>query len=389
MRWRTLLALLAGVLLAHWTVLFGQLNAITMATSSARSMNTRMVDAALPAAPPVVATNAPAAKLPPPAAIPKPKAAAKPPKFIPIKPVVQENTAQPAIENVAIASPINPPDAPPSAPKLAEPELVSTVPSPPATPTTELPLDAQITSAQPLRESAAQGAAQEFAFPAAGRFEFNAIQTKGAQTQTAFGTLDWATDGNTYQLQLESKAAIFSVFRQTSVGRLSANGLQPERFSDKRFNRSERATHFQRDKGIISFANNKPNAPLLSGAQDQLSMMLQLSGIVGGNPAQAQAQRSIQLQVASTDEADLWVFSVEGVQTIVLPAGTTTALHLVRAPRKEFDRRVELWLAPSLDYMPVRLKQTEQNGDTLDLLLRSPSVRMPEVSVNCAATQTC
>lgn len=384
MRWRTLLALLAGVLAAHWTLLFGQLNALTLTASSVRSMNTRIVDAA-----PAATTEVPAAAVAPPAPKPRPKIAPAPPKFIPNKPEAQENTAQPATKNVAPDPPIAPPDKPPAVPELAPELAVSNAPSPPATPATELPLDAQITNMKPPRDAATQGAAQEFAFPAAGQFKFNAIQVKGVQTQTGFGTLDWATDGTTYQLQLESKAAFISLLRQTSVGRLSASGLQPERFSDKRFNRSERATHFQRDKGIISFANNKPDAPLLSGAQDQISFMMQLAGIIGGNPQQMLNQRSVSLQVANSDDADTWVFAIEGEEKVVLPAGTTLALHLVRYPRKEFDRKVELWLAASLDYMPVRLKQTEQNGDTVDLQLSSPSVRMPEVPINCTATNTC
>jgi Protein of unknown function (DUF3108) len=387
MRWRTLLALVVAVLLAHWGALFGQLNAFTITSNSARSMSTRTIEAALPAELPMQ----PAAT----AQTPKPKItpAPKKPVIAQNKPKTQVNTAQPAIENVASAPPVpadTPPASPPDTPQTPpQPSTEEAASSPPATPTVELALDAQLPSAQPLRESAgAQGARQVYAFPSAGRFEFNAIQVKGAQTQTAFGALDWATDGNTYQLQLESKMGFISLLRQTSVGRISANGLQPERFSDKRFNRSERATHFRRDKGTISFANNKPDAPLLSGAQDQMSFMMQLAGIVGGNAEQLKNQTSVSLQVASSDDADTWVFAIEGEEKITLPAGTTMALHLVRYPRKEFDRRVELWLAPGLDYMPVRIKQTEQNGDVLELLLRSP--QLPELATkNCSKDKTC
>lgn len=385
MRWRTLLALLMAVLLMHWAVLTGQLSNLVPTPSGARSMSTRMVDA--PTTPPVAAPAAPAPAPTTPAA---PKITSVTPKKVPNKPDVQVSTAQTAINNIANPATLTQPELPITTP----PETTQTTAqdanaSTPSTTVTELSLDQQLTAAQPLREAAKQSAAQEFAFPASGSLAFNAVNTRGAQTQNAFGTLDWASDGRTYQLQLEGKAAFISMFRRTSVGRLGPNGLQPERFSDKRFNRSEQATHFRQDKGVISFANNKPNAPLLAGAQDQLSMMLQLAGIVGGNPEQVQAQGSVQLQVAGTDEADLWLFSVEGMETIMLPAGTTTALHLLRAPRKEFDRRVELWLAPSLGYMPVRFMITEQNGDKLDLQLRSPDVRMPEPTANCADTKTC
>ena len=34
--------------------------------------------------------------------------------------------------------------------------------------------------------------------------------------------------------------------------------------------------------------------------------------------------------------------------------------------RKEYDQVVELWLAPRMDYAPVRLRLTNPNGDTVD-----------------------
>ena len=51
---------------------------------------------------------------------------------------------------------------------------------------------------------------------------------------------------------------------------------------------------------------------------------------------------------------------------ILLPGGTLRGLKLVRMPRKEYDTRVELWLAPRMDYAPVRLRLTAPNGDSVD-----------------------
>jgi hypothetical protein len=83
----------------------------------------------------------------------------------------------------------------------------------------------------------------------------------------------------------------------------------------------------------------------------------------------------VSLQVANTEEADTWLFVVNQAEKIQVPAGQAMALHMVRNPRKEFDSRLELWLAPGLGYLPVRILQTEANGNTLELLLRSPALR--------------
>ena len=38
----------------------------------------------------------------------------------------------------------------------------------------------------------------------------------------------------------------------------------------------------------------------------------------------------------------------------------------MRAPRRARDQQVEAWLAPSLGYLPVRVRITLPNGDFVD-----------------------
>ena len=73
----------------------------------------------------------------------------------------------------------------------------------------------------------------------------------------------------------------------------------------------------------------------------------------------------------SARSADRWTFTVEGPETLDLPAGPTPALKLLRLPRKDYDQKAELWVAPRLGYLPVRIKLTQANGDFADLLLRA------------------
>ena len=54
-----------------------------------------------------------------------------------------------------------------------------------------------------------------------------------------------------------------------------------------------------------------------------------------------------------------------------MPYGDLPSIKLQRTPRRDFDQRIELWLAPSLGYLPVRLRITNANGDWVDQLLRS------------------
>ena len=44
------------------------------------------------------------------------------------------------------------------------------------------------------------------------------------------------------------------------------------------------------------------------------------------------------------------------------------ATRLLRERSGDFDTRVELWLAPALDYLPARIRLTQSNGDEVDML---------------------
>ena len=177
------------------------------------------------------------------------------------------------------------------------------------------------------------------------------------------GELIWRQDGLSYDARLSMSA--FGQSRvQTSRGELGGQGLSPLRFSDKY--RSEVAAHFERDKGRISFSANTPAVPLLAGAQDYLSVMIQLATVIGGEPARYPVATAITVQVAGPREAEVWLFTVERQETLRLPGGEQDTLKLVRHPRRQFDQEVAIWLAPAMNWLPVRLRITEPNGDYLD-----------------------
>lgn len=176
--------------------------------------------------------------------------------------------------------------------------------------------------------------------------------------------LDWWHNGQQYDLRLEVSAPGVRDRIQQSAGEITEEGLAPSRFSDK--SRSEQATHFDRARGRVVFSNNQPEAALIPGMQDRLSVVVQLSMLVSGEPARFSPGTRIAIPTASTREAEEWVFRVEGEEDLELPGGTMRALKLERLPRKEFDQKVEVWLAPRKDYAPVRLRLTNPDGGSVD-----------------------
>jgi hypothetical protein len=216
--------------------------------------------------------------------------------------------------------------------------------------------------ATPSRETGAQVAA--FAVPPSAHLHYKVMAQVKGMALTGEGDLLWRNDGHEYEAKLEVRAPFVRTRTQTSTGQITAEGLEPVRFSDK--NRGEQAAHFQRDKGTVSFSSNRPDAPLLAGAQDRLSVMLQLGAMIAGAPQKFPPGTGISVQTADTQEAQGWEFTVEGTEQLHLPGGSLAALKLIRNPRKEYDQKVELWLAPRMDYVPVRLRLTQPNGDSVD-----------------------
>lgn len=177
--------------------------------------------------------------------------------------------------------------------------------------------------------------------------------------------LAWQHDGHRYEAVLQIAVQGLPQRVQRSTGDLTLEGLAPVRFSER--HRGEEATHFQRDRQRIVFSSNRPEAALLRGAQDRLSVLLQLAAIVAGDAARFTEGTRIVLQTAGTREAAEWEFVSDGEEELALSGGTVRVLKFSRAPRHEYDNRLEAWIGLGADYGPVRLRLTPPNGDWLDM----------------------
>ena len=72
------------------------------------------------------------------------------------------------------------------------------------------------------------------------------------------------------------------------------------------------------------------------------------------------------LPVADTRGAADWVFQVMGPEELHLPGLHLPGVRLQRLAVGPHDLQVEVWLAPSLDYIPVRLRLAWGAGDWLE-----------------------
>lgn len=364
--WRTLLLLTAAVLLAHALVLlqsrparFGPGQEPLL--QNAAALTTRRIDPApaVPTSPPPAVATAPVAP-----AAPKPAVRpSRPPNLKQNMPVVQEQQASLAIDSIAVPElpPVSnegPPPQPPEADSAAPPAAVLEAASAGAMPAA-IPPPASMAPAPP-----SQTPVTAMALPASARLDYQLTGSAKGLTYQAQGELLWQNSGDSYTARLTVKALFLGSRTLGSSGAVSAQGLAPSRFSDK--SRSEVAAHFEPDKGRISFSANTPPVPWTPGAQDRVSVFLQLGGMLAGNPAGFAPGSTISTLTVGPRDADYWTFVVEKDELLDLPFGQTATRKLSRQPRREFDQKVELWYAPALGYLPVRSRITQANGDFVD-----------------------
>ncbi len=200
--------------------------------------------------------------------------------------------------------------------------------------------------------------------PGSARLQYKVVGLSKSLNYQATAELIWKTSGDTYEAALKVSAFLVGSRSMTSVGQITATGLAPTRFADK--SRQELAAHFEPAKGKIIFSGNTPDAPWVEGAQDRVSVFLQLGGILAAKPANFPAGASVTLYTVGPREAEPWTFVVEAQESLDLLGAPMQTLKLTRKPRREFDQKVEVWYAPALGYLPVRNRITQASGDFVD-----------------------
>jgi len=321
-------------------------------------------------APPPVAVSPPQVEATPPA----PQPAARPSRKSVFKqkvPFAQVQPAPPAIDSIAPPAPaagsvpelaaLAEPDS--AAPSTALPEAEPALPASSATAAAPTP-PASDAATSPPPAPATQTPVTAMALPASARLDYRMTGSAKGLTYHAQGELLWENAGSSYSARMTVKALFIGSRTMGSTGQVGAEGLAPTRFSDK--SRAEVAAHFEPDKGQISFSANTPTVPWVQGAQDRVSVFLQLGGMLAGNPAGFPSGSTISTLTVGPRAADNWTFVIEGPELLALPFGETATVKLSRQPRRDYDQKVEIWFAPALDYLPVRSRITQANGDFVD-----------------------
>lgn len=257
--------------------------------------------------------------------------------------------------------------------KAAASQAVAAVPPPPADVTNAAPA-ASAASVTETRAAAATSASREGEIPLYRTLfppplTLHYALSRGALSGT--GELQWRPADGQYQLRLEGRLAGRPVLVQHSQGGFDDAGIAPLRFTDQRMRRDVKAANFQRAVGKITFSGPSTEYPLLIGAQDRLSWMIQLAAVAAAEPQRTAPGGKVALYVVGArGDADLWIFRYVAHEDVATVAGPVAAVKFAREPRGAYDTQVEAWLDPTRHHLPVRARLSHApDSEALELLL--------------------
>ena len=207
-------------------------------------------------------------------------------------------------------------------------------------------------------------------------------QSAAAASAAGDAEIEWQREAGAFSLRVATRVDGRPPREWQSVGGFDAAGLAPVRLVERDGGRDKRAVNFDRDGARVRFSGASGALAIAPGAQDRWSWVAQLAAIAEADArrtpprgiAEAPA-RQWDLQVASLrGELERWTFRelppgelpaelrAPGKELSSAGERASDLLHVLRAPTRPYDLRIEAWLSPSLHHLPAGLRMSTPPG---------------------------
>jgi hypothetical protein len=183
--------------------------------------------------------------------------------------------------------------------------------------------------------------------------------------------VSWRVSGARYTLRADTRAMLLgNILENRSEGLIDSFGIAPVQFFEKRIRKEPWTTTFDRAGKSISFTEGKQTYALKGGEQDRSSVSWQLVAVARAAPEKFTPGSEWTFFVAGRRDAEPWTFKVVKQENIRTGLGPVEALHLVKLPPPDSrDQTLDIWLAPSHEWYPVRLRFTDNDDEFVDQTL--------------------
>ena len=241
-------------------------------------------------------------------------------------------------------------DIAPHEPRRRQPDQATQAlpPAPPEGPPPAAPLTSPLTPPSAAAGDHAPRPVYPTQVPAS--FELEMIARRGPHTGRMHWS--WRLDRGRYETRLSGSVhhptQAGHAIDWSSSGGLDEAGVAPERYVSRPRRGGAQAVNFDRDgPGGVSFSGPTGRHPLVPGAQDRLSWLVQLMAVLQARSTPPRPNEPLVLWVAGPrGDAQDWVFIAQE---------SAQGVHLLRTPQQRYDLRVEVWFDPPPG--PVRLRR--------------------------------
>ncbi|WP_348752153.1 DUF3108 domain-containing protein [uncultured Aquincola sp.] len=289
--------------------------------------------------------------------------------------------AQAAQEALAAAPAASAPAAAASALAQAAATAASAPPAPsPAVAAASMPPTSASAPAAAL--SVASAVAPHFDWPPSTRLDYTLTGNYRGEVNGS-ARVQWIRQGQRYQVQVDVRVgpsvAPLVARRMTSDGSIGASGLVPRRYEEETstlFGQPRRrGLSFEPDRIVLDRGTAEP----WPGVQDTASQFVQLTWLFTTQPQLLKVGQALEFPLALPRRIDRWHYDVVAEETLHTRVGELRTFHV--KPRRESTRpgelTAELWFAPTLQYLPVRILIRHEGDTYVDLMLNAPPLQTP------------
>jgi hypothetical protein len=157
----------------------------------------------------------------------------------------------------------------------------------------------------------------------------------------------------------------------SSEGRIVPEGLWPQRYEQETtqiIGRNRRADMVFGPQSVRMATGQTLPRPV--DVQDTASQFVQMVFLLTRRPELARPGAVVEFPLALPHRIDPWTYDMVGLETLATPVGAVETVHV--RPRQRAsggDMTVQMWLAPSLQMLPARIRIEQTDEVWADLLL--------------------
>ena len=223
----------------------------------------------------------------------------------------------------------------------------------------------------------ASDSATEFDWPPSTQLRYDLVGNFRGPVK-GWAEVNWLRDGDHYQVTLELRVPPLFGRRILSDGVVGPDGLSPRRYDQETemLLRDTVRDTLLLDEDAVQLANGQRTRSL-PGMQDTASQFVQMTWLFLTQPDLLKVGGAVEFPLALPRRVVSWRYEVVEQVPIQLPFGEALCFHLKPAAglSQPGELLVETWVAPSLQYLPVRIL-VRQNAETyLQLDLKSAPVQ--------------